>query len=42
VFVAGVDLKPIPNVVIKADFQSDRNEARTGVNRFHLAVGYLF
>jgi hypothetical protein len=42
VFVAGVDVKPIPGVVIKADFQSDRNEARTGTNRFHLAVGYLF
>jgi uncharacterized small protein (DUF1192 family) len=42
VFVAGVDLKPIPGVVIKADFQSDRNEARTGTNRFHLALGYLF
>ena len=42
VLVAGVDVKPIPNVVIKADFQSDRNQARTGTNRFHLAVGYLF
>jgi hypothetical protein len=42
VLVAGVDIKPIPGVVIKADFQSDRNEARTGTNRFHLAVGYLF
>lgn len=42
VLVAGVDVKPIPGVVIKADFQSDRNEARTGTNRFHLAVGYLF
>jgi len=42
VFVAGIDVKPIPGVVIKADFQSDRNDARTGTNRFHLAVGYLF
>ena len=42
VLVAGVDVKPIPGVVIKADFQSDRNEARAGTNRFHLAVGYLF
>lgn len=42
VLVAGVDVKPIPGVVIKADFQSERNEARTGTNRFHLAVGYLF
>jgi uncharacterized small protein (DUF1192 family) len=42
VLVAGVDVKPIPGVVIKADFQSDRNKAKTGTNRFHLAVGYLF
>ena len=42
VLVAGVDVKPIPGVVIKADFQSERNKARTGTNRFHLAVGYLF
>ena len=42
VLVTGVDVKPIPGVVIKADFQSDRNQARTGTSRFHLAVGFLF
>jgi len=41
-FVAGVDVKPLPGVVLKADYQLDRNQARTGHNGFHLAVGYLF
>lgn len=38
----GVAYKPIPNVVIKADYQNYRNDARTGVDRFNLALGYLF
>jgi len=42
VVVAGVDVKPLPGVVLKADFQRDRNRARTGHDAFHLAVGYLF
>lgn len=42
VLVGGVDVKPLPGVVIKADFQRERNRARTGGNAFHLAVGYLF
>ena len=40
--VAGVDVKPLPGVVIKADFERARNRARTGTNGFHLGVGYLF
>ena len=42
VLVAGVDVKPLPGVVIKADLERERNRARTGTNGFHLAVGYLF
>jgi hypothetical protein len=42
VLVGGVDVKPLPGVVIKADFQRERNRARMGTNGFHLAVGYLF
>lgn len=38
----GVSYKPIPNVVIKADHQNYRNDAGTGVDRFNLALGYLF
>jgi tetrahydromethanopterin S-methyltransferase subunit G len=38
----GVGLKPLPNVVFKADWARQRNAARSGVSQFNLAVGYLF
>lgn len=38
----GVGVKPLPNVVMKADFQRVNNGARSGVNQFNLALGYLF
>lgn len=42
ILTAGVELKPIPQVVFKADYQRIRNEARTGTSQWNLAVGYLF
>jgi len=39
---AGVDVKPLPNVVLKADYQWRHDAARSGTNAFHLAVGFLF
>lgn len=39
---AGVELKPLPQVVFKVDYQWLRNEARTGTSQLNLAVGYLF
>lgn len=42
VLTAGLELKPIPQVVFKADYQRIRNEARTGTSQWNLAVGYLF
>jgi hypothetical protein len=38
----GLQYRPIPQVVLKADYQDVRNEARTGVNQFNLALGWLF
>jgi hypothetical protein len=38
----GLDLKPIPRVVFKVDYQWIRNEASTGVNQLNLALGFLF
>ena len=38
----GVELKPIPNVVIKTDYQWITNEARTGRNQFNINLGYAF
>jgi hypothetical protein len=39
---AGFEVKPVPQVVFKLDFQWVRDEARTGINRFNAALGYLF
>ena len=42
VLTAGIEVKPIPQVVFKLDYQWVKTEARTGVNRFNVAMGYLF
>lgn len=42
VTVLGAEWKPITSVVLKADYQMHKNEAETGVNRFNIALGYLF
>jgi hypothetical protein len=38
----GIDLKPIPNVVLKADYQWITNAAGTGRNQFNVNLGYAF
>jgi hypothetical protein len=38
----GVELKPIPNVVVKTDYQWITNEAGTGRNQFNVNLGYAF
>jgi hypothetical protein len=38
----GVELKPIPNVVVKTDYQWVTNEAGTGRNQFSVNLGYAF
>ena len=42
VFTAGVNFKPIPQIVVKADGQWRRNAAYTGVKQFNMALGYEF
>ena len=39
---AGVELKPIPNVVVKTDYAWVRNEIDSGVNQFNVSLGYAF
>lgn len=39
---AGVAFKPIPQIVVKADWQQRHNAARTGVNQWNVALGYIF
>jgi hypothetical protein len=38
----GVEVKPIPNVVIKTDYQWVSNAADTGRNQFNVNLGYVF
>jgi hypothetical protein len=42
IVTAGLDVKPLPNVVLKADYQWWHDKAASGTNAFHLAVGFLF
>jgi len=38
----GVEVKPIPNVAVKTDYQWITNEAGTGRNQFNVSLGYAF
>jgi hypothetical protein len=38
----GLELKPIPNIVLKADYQWITNDARTGRNQVNVNMGYSF
>jgi hypothetical protein len=39
---AGIEFKPIYNIVIKGDYQWTLNEARSGLNQFNIGLGYSF
>lgn len=38
----GIAFKPIPQTVIKFDFQNNDNDAETGVDQFNVSMGYIF
>jgi hypothetical protein len=38
----GIDFKPIPNVVLKTEYQWLTNAAETGRNQFNFNLGYSF
>ena len=38
----GLEFKPIFNIVVKSDYQWNRNQAGTGRNQWNLALGYSF
>jgi hypothetical protein len=38
----GIGWKPIPQVVVKADYQNADNEAGTGIDQFNIGLGWLF
>jgi hypothetical protein len=39
---AGIELKPIPNIVVKVDHAWVSNDAETGINQFNVSMGYAF
>ena len=42
IVTAGVSYLPIEQLVIKLDYVDSNNEAKTGVNRIELGLGYVF
>lgn len=42
VWSIGAALRPIPQLVVKTDYQVHRTEAETGVNQFNVTLGYIF
>ena len=38
----GLEFKPHPNVVLKAEREERRNDAHTDVSQWNIALGYLF
>ena len=40
--IFGAELKPIPNVVVKADYAWVSNDADSGINQFSMNLGYAF
>jgi len=42
VLTVGVGFKPIEQLIVKTDWQRRRNAARTGVNQWNVALGYIF
>jgi hypothetical protein len=42
IFQGGISYKPIPNVVIKADYRNFEAEAGTRADEFNLGLGFIF
>jgi hypothetical protein len=40
--ILGVSVLPHPNVVVKADYEIEKNEAQTGTDAFNLGLGFNF
>jgi len=41
-YTLGLEFKPIYNIAIKGDYQWHRNDLKSGVNQFNVALGYSF
>lgn len=42
IFTIGLAYQPLPNLIFKWDWENHQNNGRTGVDRWNLALGYVF
>ncbi|HYC91286.1 MAG TPA: hypothetical protein VEO54_18845 [Thermoanaerobaculia bacterium] len=42
IFTIGLQFRPVPQTVIKADWQNSDNEAGTGLDQWNIGIGYIF
>lgn len=42
IFTYGLQFRPMPQTVIKADYQNIDNEAGTGLDQWNIGIGYIF
>ena len=42
IWTLGASWKPLPQIVVKADYQDRGDAADTAVDQFNLALGYIF
>lgn len=42
IFTYGIQFRPVPQTVIKADYQDSDNEAGTGLDQWNIGIGYIF
>jgi len=42
IFTYGIQFRPVPQTVIKADYQDADNEAGTGLDQWNIGIGYIF
>jgi len=42
IWTVGIEYKPIPQLVVKLDYQDLTNKANTGFTQFNLGMGYVF
>lgn len=42
IFTIGLQFRPVPQTVIKADYQNSDNEAGTGLDQWNIGIGYIF
>jgi hypothetical protein len=42
IWTIGAAVRPIPQIILKTDYQIRSNAANTGVDQFNVALGYIF